>query len=236
MYKALMCLLLLAGLSACASREKTGYFWFDNDEVTEPPSVREQVLPPEDSGLEYRPDSRDIEMYRDPQLRQGYQDPLQSGFSPGITHKALSDYAAQLAMALMKDSTSVKNEDLIGIASFVRLNRSLRDSTILGNQMAEYLIAELQAFGVGVVDFKLAQTLNVTERGDLALSRDGRLLAKKLEMDHILTGTLVEQPRGVQVNARIVALEHQRVVASATIFVPSFIVTSLVPELPVVSE
>ena len=41
------------------------------------------------------------------------------------------------------------------VASFVRLNQSLSDSTVLGNQLSEYLIAELQDFGLAVVDLSL---------------------------------------------------------------------------------
>ncbi|GGF53717.1 FlgO family outer membrane protein [Alteromonas lipolytica] len=224
------CLVLLAG---CASQSKSGYFWFGEDEGAMQ-TGQLQVRPPADSGLEYRPDSRDIEMYRVRQNTQGYQDPLQTGFSPDMTHKALNDYAASLAMSLMEGSVQVNTNQLIGIASFVRFNRSLRETTVLGNQLAEYLIAELQHYGLGVVDFKLANTLDVTPYGDLALSREGRRIAKRMEMDHVLTGTLVEQPRGVSVNARIISLEKQRVVASANVFIPSFIVTSLVPMAPVI--
>lgn len=223
-------------ISGCASQRESGYFWFDNDENTEAPSVREQVRPPADSGLEYRPDSRDIEMYKDTRVARGYQDPLQTGFSPSITHKPLNDYADQLAMTLMSGSAQMTTDQLIGIASFVRFNRSLRQTTILGNQLSEYLIAELQHYGLGIVDFKLANTLDVTPNGDLMLSREGMRLAKRMEMDHVLTGTLVEQPRGVMVNARIIELNQQRVVASASIFVPSFVVTSLVPEAPLIGE
>lgn len=227
-------LLSVMVLSGCASQPETGYFWFGNEDETPPQAGQSQVRPPKDSGLEYRPDSRDIEMYRVQQNVRGYQDPLQTGFTPGITHKALNDYAASLAMALMEGSVQVNTDELVGIASFVRFNRSLRETTILGNQLSEYLIAELQQYGLGVVDFKLANSLDVTGYGDLALSREGRRIAKRMEMDHILTGTLVEQPRGVNVNARIISIDKQRVVASANVFIPSFVVTSLVPMAPVI--
>lgn len=230
----LLSALFLSGLTGCASQSDSGYFWFGKE--GEAPSVREQVRPPKGSGLEYRPDSRDIEMYRESQPTPGYQDPLQTGYSPDMTHKALNDYAEQLAMSLMDGAVMLNTEELIGVASFVRFNRTLRESTILGNQLSEYLIHELQQYGLGVVDFKLSRTLDVTEHGDLALTREGQRLAKRLQMDHILTGTLVELPRGVNVNARIVAVDQQRVVASANIFIPSFVVTSLVPTGPVASE
>ncbi|MCU7555941.1 FlgO family outer membrane protein [Alteromonas sp. ASW11-19] len=182
---------------------------------------------PADSGLEYRPDSRDRETQERSQAETGYRDPLQSGFSPSQTHKKLNDYAGQLAMLLMDSATRLTQQDLVGVASFVRLNRSLQETTVLGNQLSEYLIAELQTFGLSVVDFKLANGVSVTPYGDLALSRDGAELASKVAMDHIVTGTIIEDPRGVRVNARIIAVDNRQVVASANIYIPAFIVSSL---------
>lgn len=230
-----LCLLSAVTLLGCASGGNgSGYYWFESDSG-EQPTVRTMVAPPEGSGLAYRPDMRDIEMFQERQSQTGYRDPLQTGFIPSQTHKVLVDYASQLAMELMDGSNSLTTQDLVGVASFVRLNRSLQETTILGNQLSEYLIAELQSFGVGVVDFKLANTLMVTGAGDIAMSRKGNQLAKQMEIDHILTGTLIEEARGVRVNARIVSVSNRRVVASANLFVPAFMVTSLNPA-PLVSE
>ncbi|MCW8108317.1 FlgO family outer membrane protein [Alteromonas ponticola] len=158
---------------------------------------------------------------------RGYQDPLRSGFYPRQTHKKVADYASQLAMELMDKAMGLNTEELVGITSFVRLNTALNDTTILGNQLAELLMTELQAYGVGVVDFKVTDGIRVTPRGDIAMSRSGKRLAQSVQMDHILTGTMIEDSRGVRVNARIVTVSSKRVVASASVHIPAFIVTSL---------
>ncbi len=158
---------------------------------------------------------------------RGYQDPLRNGFYPRQTHKRVVDYASQLAMELMDNAMGLNTNELVGVTSFVRLNTSLSDTTILGNQLAEYLITELQAYGVGVLDFKVTDGIRVTPRGDIAMSRSGERMAQSVQMDHILTGTMVEDPRGVRINARIVAVNSKRVVASASIHIPAFVVTSL---------
>lgn len=150
-----------------------------------------------------------------------------TGYQPDRTHKALNDYAAQLAMNLMSSAKSLSSNERIGIASFVRLNRSLQETTVMGNQLAELLIAELQGAGVGIVDFKIAGGLAVTPQGDLAMTRSGEALSRQLEMDHILTGTLIEEPRGVRVNARIVSVGSGQVVGSSTLLVPAFMVAQL---------
>jgi TolB-like protein len=175
----------------------------------------------------YTPDSRDREYQQHVAVEPGYKDPLHQGFFPSQTHKRLNDYASQLAMKLMDNATRLTHQDMVGVASFVRLNHSLNESTVLGNQLSEYLIAELQDFGLAIVDFKLAGGITVTPVGDFVLTRSGKALAKQVEMDHVVTGTIIEDDRGVRVNARIVSLENKQVVASADVYIPAFIVMDL---------
>ncbi|MFT5712976.1 MAG: TolB-like protein [Glaciecola sp.] len=151
-------------------------------------------------------------------------------FRPAFSHKSLQDYAGQLSMQLLRNSAGMKKNDLIGVASFVRLDRSLQQTNILGNQLAEYFISEIQQFGLAVVDFKMASGLNVTLRGDFVFSRDSLELAQDMKMDHILSGTMIDKQKGVQINARIISVENNRVVASASVLIPHFIVQSLRPD------
>nr|WP_252728524.1 FlgO family outer membrane protein [Alteromonas sp. C1M14] len=130
-------------------------------------------------------------------------------------------------MQLLDSARELDAKHLIGIASFVRLNTSLQETTVLGNQLSELLIAQMQSYGLGVVDFKMAGDIIVTPKGDLAMRRSNGREAKKLAMDHILTGTLIEEPRGVRVNARIVSTANYQVVASTSLLIPAFIVTQL---------
>ncbi len=187
---------------------------------------------PENADWRYHPDSRDEylaaqESAEESNAGRVWQDPLITGYQPDRTHKALNDYAAQLAMNLMSSAKTLSSHDLVGVASFVRLNRTLQETTVVGNQLSELLIAELQGAGVGIVDFKMAGSLTVTPQGDLAMTRSGEALSRQLEMDHILTGTLIEEPRGVRVNARIVAVKSGQVVGSSTLLVPAFMVAQL---------
>nr|WP_297347708.1 FlgO family outer membrane protein [uncultured Glaciecola sp.] len=150
-------------------------------------------------------------------------------FRPSFSHKSLQDYAGQLSMQLLRNSAGMKKNDLIGVASFVRLDRSLQQTNILGNQLAEYFISEIQQFGLAVVDFKMASALNVTQRGDFVFSRDSLELAQDMKMDHMLSGTMIDKQKGVQINARIISVENNRVVASASVLIPHFIGQSLRP-------
>ncbi len=224
--------LLLIGvlLQGCAAVEETTERVWLND-AQEPARDEQPLQLPENAGLAYRPDSRDRQQAAQERAKYGQRDPLRSGFSPTVTHKRLNDYAEQLAMSLVANARGLKRDHLVGVASFVRLSESLEETTIVGNQLAEYLMGELQSYGVAVVDFKLANNVSVTPHGDLALSRNGEKLAQSLSMDHIVTGTMIEDQRGVRVNARIIAVDTQQLVASAQLYIPAFMVQSVVPEL-----
>jgi len=147
-------------------------------------------------------------------------------FRPRFSYKSVQDYAAQLSMDLMRTRHGLQPDSRVGISSFVKLDKSLQNTTILGNQLAEYLISEMQQQGMPVVDHKLMPALEVTSRGDIAFSRDVMRLNQQKVMDHVLSGTLIEKANGVFVNARIISVQTNRVVASATVLIPDFVVQS----------
>jgi TolB-like protein len=76
----------------------------------------------------------------------------------------------------------------------------------------------------------MTSTVNITQRGDFVFSRDSLALAKNMKMDHMLSGTMIDKSKGVQINARIIAIENGRVVASASVLIPHFIAQSLRPD------
>ncbi|MFT7259180.1 MAG: TolB-like protein [Glaciecola sp.] len=174
-------------------------------------------------------DDRATENLGDADYMQPWQAPSTS-FRPSFSHKSLQDYAGQLSMQLLRNSAGMNKNDLIGVASFVRLDRSLQQTNILGNQLAEYFISEIQQFGLAVVDFKMASGLKVTQRGDFVFSRDSLELAQDMKMDHMLSGTMIDKQKGVQINARIISVKNNRVVASASVLIPHFIAQSLRPD------
>lgn len=143
------------------------------------------------------------------------------------SQKRLQHYADQLAYQLAQ-ADAVKGQRL-AISSFVELDETLSQSTPLGNQLSELLRTLLPQHGVTVVEHKLTSRLWVGPHGDFALSRDARLLAKQLEMDAILTGTLVTTERGMEIQARVVQLDTQSISSSATGFIPHLVLNQIRP-------
>lgn len=150
------------------------------------------------------------------------QTPVQR-FNPQFTYKSVKDYAGQLAMDLVKNRNGLNQNAMIGVTSFVKLDKSLQNTSVLGNQLAEYSISEIQQFGLHVIDFKLMPAIQVRRNGDLAFSRNILELANNNVMDHLMSGTMIEKPEGVFINARIISLKSNRVVSSASVLIPRFV-------------
>jgi len=145
-------------------------------------------------------------------------------FKPYAKQNLLSDYVEQMAMRLAQ---SIDEEPLpkpIAITSFVQFDSTLNRSDILGNQLSELFFVELQQFGLSVIDHKATNFIKVTSTGDFVLSRNSRDLQRMQSFGYVLSGTMLASERGVIVNARIISLSDQRVVASAKGLIPSFVI------------
>jgi TolB-like protein len=148
------------------------------------------------------------------------------GLRTRYSHKLLGDYVEQMTMQMVGSNPPVLMSP-IAVASFVQFDSTLTRSDILGNQMAESFIHELQQYGMPVVDYKVTGAIRITPRGDFAFSRDVRELATDQAIGYILTGTIIRAKGGVIVNARIVGLTSKVVVASTKTFIPGFVLKSL---------
>lgn len=231
-------LLMPLYISGCATNSIHLPEWFtmsqettENEAKSSPKSDAEGQLANQQkeksaSGLMYRqePSSNDkkddsVIIYRTPKTL----------YSPSFTHKSLADYAEQLAMQLIDNARGITSHSLVGVTSFVNLDSTLQKTDVLGNQLAELFIGELQQFGISVVDFKTTNTIMVEPTGDYIFSRDTDELASELDMDYVLSGTLIRNEKGVHISARIIALSNRRVTSTASILIPHFIVEELSP-------
>jgi TolB-like protein len=121
---------------------------------------------------------------------------------------------------LMVSNVAVSSRTPIAIASFVDL-QNLDATNWLGNSVSEGFIHQFQRRGFKVVDFKTTGSIQVTQQGDFALSRDWQELAQEQQVQYVLTGTMLRQEGGVLVNARVVGMQSRVVVATAQGFLPA---------------
>ena len=148
---------------------------------------------------------------------------------PELQHskKQVSDYAAQMVFKLI-NFEALKGAR-VGVTSFVEFDESLRATSPLGNQFSEAVATLLPQYGVQVIEYKLTRELTVGAQGDLTLSRKVADLHEEVGMDYLLTGTLVTTRRGIQVNSRVVSVENQQVIASASTLVPHLVLQQIQP-------
>jgi len=132
----------------------------------------------------------------------------------------LDFFVESMTEDLMVSNTSVFARTPIAVTSFVDL-QSMDATNWLGNSVSEGFIHQFQRRGFKVVDFKTTGSIQVTQQGDFAFSRDWKDLAQEQEIQYILTGTMLRQEGGVLVNARVVGMQSRVVVATAQGFLPA---------------
>lgn len=147
-------------------------------------------------------------------------------YKPIQTHKLLSDYTEKLAMDLIENMNHMSQDSKLAVASFVVLDNNLRTTNVLGNQLAESMINEMQTFGLTVIDYKLTNKIDVTSNGDFAFSRSSNKLSDK-HVDYILTGTITYNHNGAIIHARLINSHTNIVNSSAKTFLPAFMIDSL---------
>jgi TolB-like protein len=130
-------------------------------------------------------------------------------------------YVRGLMQDLVANLQYVNSTTPVAVVSFVMLNSNYNDSNLLGIQIAESLIHEVHKFGIPVIDFKTTGFIRVTEQGDFAFSKDYEDFSGDMPARYIVGGTMLKHTDGYLINARIVGMQSQAVVASAQSFIPN---------------
>ena len=137
-----------------------------------------------------------------------------------INDYLLDEYVEQLAMKLIENLNAEPDAVRLAVSSFVDLDGSLQAASRLGNQLAESILTEIQAFGLNVVDHKVMPMMRIDSGGDYSYSRDVLQLNTKGHINAVLSGTLLYKENGIVINSRITSLENQSILASAKYVIP----------------
>jgi TolB-like protein len=143
--------------------------------------------------------------------------------------KNINHFVRGIMHDLVDNIHYINDKTPIGVASFIFLDRSFKESSLLGNQIAESFMHEVHQFGIPVIDFKTTDYLRVTNHGDFVFSRDFLELKDELPIKYVLAGTLVKHQSGYLVNARIIGLTSKAIVASAQGFIPNAVAEAIMP-------
>lgn len=148
-------------------------------------------------------------------------------FTTDLHFNRLDEYTEQMAAELQKDVQGMQVDESIVVASFVNLDSSLQNTNVLGIQLAESFINELQQIGFPVSDHKLMGALDVNDKGDFAFSRDMSKSNNDVNIGYVLTGTMLKNSRGMFVNARLINFKTNAVAASTSKFLPNIVIGNL---------
>ncbi|WP_305459119.1 FlgO family outer membrane protein [Photobacterium leiognathi] len=131
------------------------------------------------------------------------------------------DYFVEgLANQLVTSNQYLTASTPLAVTSFVDL-QDMTETNWLGNVVSENFMYQMQQRGFTVVDYKSTGVIKVTSDGDFSISRNWRELASQQPVDYVLTGTMLRQSGGVLVNARIIGMRSNVVIATALGFLPA---------------
>ena len=146
---------------------------------------------------------------------------LKENSKPLYREHDINHYVRGLMQDLVANLQYVNSTTPVAVVSFVMLDSDYNDANLLGIQIAESLIHEVHKFGIPVIDFKTTGFIRVTEQGDFAFSKDYEDFSGEMPARYIVGGTMLKHTDGYLVNARIVGVKSQAVVASAQSFIPN---------------
>ncbi|MEM0516604.1 FlgO family outer membrane protein [Pseudoalteromonas sp. YIC-827] len=114
----------------------------------------------------------------------------------------------------------------IAVGTFLPIKQLAHDSQHpklhdLGLQLQDGFITLMAQAGFEVVEYKQSDSIYMQMEQDKMLSRDVMRLTQRHNLDYYLTGTLLRQQDGYVVNARLIKLDTQQVVAAATDYLPA---------------
>lgn len=147
---------------------------------------------------------------------------------PQENSKNINYYVRGLMQDLVGNLQYVNNTTPVAVSSFVMLDSDYNDSNLLGIQIAESLIHEVHKFGIPVIDFKATGYIRITEQGDFAFSKDYQDFSGEMAARYIVGGTMLKHTHGYLINARIVGVQSQAVVASAQSFIPDDVASAII--------
>lgn len=173
----------------------------------------------------------ELETTKEPEhltFQSRYRDKLFANKGKTFKGQDVNYYVRGMMQQLVGNLQYVTSKTPMAVTSFVFLDGSYEHSDVVGKQLSESFVHEVHKYGIPVVDFKATDYIRVTQHGDFVLSKDFLDLDADLPIKYVLTGTLVKQPSGYLVNARIVGVKSKAVVATAQGKLPNSVINSLI--------
>lgn len=138
----------------------------------------------------------------------------EAGLSPKGQINVLAE---KLVNELVVHNDSLRPDQPLLVTTPVMLAQ-FDDTNELGLQLQQGMIAAFHAHEFNLVDMNVAESLRSTLQGEFILSRDWQQLPADLPVSHVLVSTMSLTREGLVLNARVVDVSNNRVVAAAQSF------------------
>jgi len=143
---------------------------------------------------------------------------------PGVGKQSVHYYVEQLARQLFMTSKAINFNQSVAVGTFLPMTdiggKNMPLSNVLGLQIQESLVTLATQAGLNVIEFKAARGIKIQKNQDVMLSRKLSDINTQIEADYYLTGTHYIQDQSVVVNARLIDVATQDVIAAATDVIP----------------
>ncbi len=129
----------------------------------------------------------------------------------------------RLANKLFSNAKKIHLAQSVAVGTFLPIHLTnkpnLAEQKFIGLQIQESFITLAAQAGLNVVEFKATSAIKITSNADVMLSRNTKDLQSDINAQYFLTGTYSEHDNKLMVNARIIELANQRVIAAATDYI-----------------
>ncbi|MBT0587284.1 FlgO family outer membrane protein [Alteromonas oceanisediminis] len=132
----------------------------------------------------------------------------------------LHHYVKDMVSQMMANTKGMEADSTVIITHFTEADSDYNATNKLGFALAESFLVELHQAGLNTIDYKVSNSVRVTPSGDFALSNDFLELNSEIQANYVLVGTMVDQHHGVVVNARIVDLTNNVILAASSRLIP----------------
>ena len=135
----------------------------------------------------------------------------------------IHENVTNLANTLFLSAKNIRLAQSVAVGTFSPMNltnsQNLAEQKFIGLQIQESFITLATQAGLNVVEFKTASAIKITANADVMLSRNIEDLQKNINAQYFLSGTYSKHNNKLTVNARIIELGNQRVIAAATDYI-----------------
>ncbi|MDX2369457.1 MAG: FlgO family outer membrane protein [Colwellia sp.] len=144
-----------------------------------------------------------------------------SSSSKNLIHQ----HVTRLANTLFSSAKNIKLNQSVAVGTFLPVSlineKSKLEQNHIGLQIQESFITLGSQAGLNIIEYKTMSSIMIQQGSDVMLSRNTQNLHEKINAQYFLTGTYSEQENSLVVNARLIELSNQNVVAAATDYIPT---------------